>query len=408
MMHLQWVHFIIAHISLAYGQVNIPIYPLTNADKPYFSDPYHVPYQNNQGIYIAGTTHQYLKCNSKLELRCASKIPNDYTSSAALNQSARESGATICSAAGIHPYQSGSKTDSGDTRSWDAVVTLHVQNTSDCDGISGWSIIVHAHPENPNHLDTPPASWIGDKLLIGSFLENVDANYDGKYFRTPNDQLYLIYQKSHEEKSKDKKVDGVVALSLFDPRTITPGASPHWLLLPDPDLNSENYILSNNGKFKLIETGNIRAINNTFIMAYSVGAFFNTSYKIGIAYSDTFLGPYRKVYKKNPGEVWGTPASRKEVWYLLQGDQEVEGWRYVGDEVLAPGVPTVAKIGEDGWVLLFAGFDADDAPVDEKGNLVAHYRRPYYVDLNVNVPRGTKVSEVSDEELGRWITPVHG
>ncbi|KAF7187597.1 hypothetical protein HII31_10936 [Pseudocercospora fuligena] len=320
----------IAHISAAFGQANIPIYPLTDVDKPYFSDPYHVPYQNNQRIYIAGTTHQYLKCDNKLEPQCASKVAIDYSSNSALNQSAREAGATICSAAGIHPYQSGSKTDSGDTRSWDAVVTLHVQNTSDCNGISGWSIIVHAHPEDPNHLDTPPTSWIGDKLLVGSFSENVNANYDGKYFRIPAGQLYLVYQKAHEEKSKDKKVDGVVAHSLSDPKTPSPGAEPQWLLLPDEDLNSENYVLANDGKFKLIETGNILTINNTFIMAYSVGAFFNTSYKLGIAYSDTFLGPYRKVYKKNPDQIWGLRKRRKRFGIFCKGIRKLRGGGMLG------------------------------------------------------------------------------
>ncbi|KAI9695780.1 MAG: hypothetical protein M1820_008453 [Bogoriella megaspora] len=320
-----------------HAQGNIPVYPISDFDKAtYFSDPYHVRYQDTQGIYISGTTHQYLECDASLQPGCASSSANDYRNDQNLNQTAKSSNATICSSAGIHPFQS----VIDGKRSWDAVVTLHVQDNSACDGISGWSVIVHAHPENASAVDLPPTSWIGDKVLVGSFSEDVRANYDGKYFRTPAGQLYLVYQKQNSSKPKR---DGVVAWPMDNPTTKALGSEPHILLLPDEDLNSENYVGSD--QFKLIETGNIRAINNKFLMAYSVGAFNNQSYKMGVAYSDTFLPApgeqYRKVMKNNTHHLWG-PQGQKEVNYLLQADQNVPDWNYVGDQVKAPGVPTVA------------------------------------------------------------------
>ncbi|KAL1862472.1 hypothetical protein Daus18300_008569 [Diaporthe australafricana] len=400
-------------ISVQAQAANISIYPITNVNKAektgYFSDPFHVPYQHNRGIYISGTTHEYLECDKTLESGCASSENNTYITNKALKQVANTSDTTICSYAGIHPFQSGTN----GTRTWDAVVTLHVQNTSSCDGITGWSVIVHAHPKDASEVGVPPTSWVGDKVLVGSFSENVDANYDGKYFQTPAGELYLVYQKQHSE---DPKRDGVFAWPMDDPMTEKPGSEPKVLLLPDDDLNSENYVRGNDS-FKLIETGNIRAINGKFLMAYSVGAFNRQTYKLGVAYSDTFLPAggdgqqqqYRKVMKNNPDQLWGS-RGQKEAYYLLQAEEPHEGWHYVGDRVLAPGVPTVAQIGPDGgWVLMFAGYAHDDAlTADGANTFEASHRRPYFVNLDVNVPVDVSVSEASDEDLQGWITPRHG
>ncbi|KAI0548888.1 hypothetical protein F4679DRAFT_288427 [Xylaria curta] len=401
---LLFIH-LISFALAAKAQANIDIYPITKADKPYFSDPYHVPYEGNRGIYISGTTSDYLECGTFLQPRCASRHANNYTSGEALLKQKGNS-AYICSVAGIHPFESGS----GTSRSWDAAVTLHVQNTSDCDGITGWSVIVHAHPENSSTIDSPPTSWVGDQLLIGSFSTPEDANYDGKYFRTPAGQLYLVYSK---QQSHEPKRDGVAAWPMDDPRTKAPSSNATFLLVPDDDLNSEDYITGKDN-FKLIETGNIRAINGKFVMAYSAGAYFNKTYKAGVAYSDTFLPSqspspqyYRKVMKDNPDHLWGTKS--KEVYYLLQSDQNHTGWRYVGDTVLAPGVPTIAHIGPDnGWVLMFAGYNPDDAPLKPNTTkYVGSHRRPFFINIDVNVPNTTSVEKASDAELQSWIVPIH-
>ncbi|PTB35091.1 uncharacterized protein TrAFT101_010733 [Trichoderma asperellum] len=386
---------------------DITISPVTNADPGaktgHFSDPFHVVYQDAKDLYISGTTHKYLKCNSgDLSAGCASLLKNKYETGSALNQTAHAAGTKICGAAGIHPFQS-------KDRSWDALVTLHVQSKpKKCDGISGWSVIVHARSKNPGPADSPPTSWIGDKVMIGTFSDNVDANYDGKYFETPDGKLYLVYQK---QESKKPKRDGVAAWPMNNPTTLTPGSSPTFLLLPGEELNSENYV-SGKGHFKLIETGNIHAINGKFFMAYSVGAYNRNTYKIGIAYSDTFLPApgqqYRKVMKNNPDHLWDSKR-KKEVYYFLQSEEKHDGWHYIGDQVLAPGVPTVAQIGpNNSWVLLFAGYNPKDAPTkDGTDKYQASHRRPYFTKVNVNIPDNLSVKQATDEQLQRWITPSH-
>ncbi|KAI5456858.1 hypothetical protein BGZ63DRAFT_365497 [Mariannaea sp. PMI_226] len=392
----------------AKAQANIPIYPITKVNEAnktgYFSDPYHVPYE--KGIYISGTTQQYLECATNLKPRCAKAHANKYYNGEELLRQ-KGKGSHICSAAGIHPFQAGS----GANKSWHAAVTLHVQNTPKCDGITGWSVIVHAHSNDSSTVDGPPTSWVGDQLLIGSFSTPEEANYDGKYFQTPAGKLYLLYSK--QLSPKPEKRNGVAAWPMDDPRTKKPSSSPTFLLVPDDDLNSEDYITGNH-TFKLIETGNMRVINGKFVMAYSAGAYFNKTYKAGVAYSDTFLPAqspspqyYRKVKKDNPKHLLGS-SKPKEVYYLLQADQK-HAWHYAGDQVHAPGVPTVARIGHNNsWVLTFAGFDPDDAPFKPNTTkYVGNHRRPYFINLEVEVPDNITVKEASDKELRSWIKPIY-
>lgn len=396
----------------AHAEAKISVQPLTDVEqkhhKGYFSDPYHVPYENESRVYISGTTHKYLECEGGLTLKCAepSNITwNNYTTD--LAQEMDKAKIQVCGVAGIHPFQ----TVLNGKKSWDAAVTLHVQEQSkNCSGLSGWSVIIHAYPDSST-MDTPPDSWTGDKVLVGSFYENVDANYDGKYFQTPEGKLYLIYQKQIQE--PPMKRDGVFAWPMNDPTT-NATVNATLLLAPDEGLNSENYHSHSNDSFKLIETGNIRAVNGKFLMAYSVGAYNRPTYKLAIAYSDTFLPDhgqqYRKVMRENPDELWGS-KKEKEVYYLLQADQKHKKWHYVAAQVLSPGVPTVAKIGSksgNSWVLTFAGYKPKDNGGNGTDTYDASRRRPFFIDLDVNVPSNVSVKEASDEDLQGWISPSHG
>jgi hypothetical protein len=174
----------------------------------------------------------------------------------------------VCGVAGIHPFQ----TISGNDNSWDAAVTPHVQeNETVCDGLKGWSVIVHASPA-VSTVNTPPLAWTGDKVLIGTFTDKADANYDGKYYRTPEGRLFPIYEKNLHP--KPMKRDGVVAWPMKDFVTPAhPNQNATILIAPDEGLNSENYHNHSDDSFKLIENGNIRPINKKFLMAYSVAAY---------------------------------------------------------------------------------------------------------------------------------------
>lgn len=93
--------------------------PISRVSNGYFSDPYHVPYQQASKLHIAGTTHEYLVCdNGDLTAGCAHSQPNDFRNGS-LGQAATNANVQICGAAGIHPFQS-------NDGSWDALVTLHV------------------------------------------------------------------------------------------------------------------------------------------------------------------------------------------------------------------------------------------------------------------------------------------
>lgn len=415
-MILLYLTVLLAFALGIHAQANITINPITDVDVDhhlgYFSDPYHVPYQNETRVYLSGTTHKYLECDGGLTPKCAKLKQNDdiqWNVTTELQGQLDKNKVQVCGVAGIHPFQ----TVSGDNKSWDAAVTLHVQeNNTVCEGLKGWSVIVHASPKDLTVVDTPPLSWIGDKVLIGNFTDKADANYDGKYFRTPEGKLFLIYEKNLHP--KPMKRDGVVAWPMKNFTTpADPNQDPTVLIAPTEGLNSENYHNHSDEAFKLVENGNIRAINGKFLMAYSVAAYNRPTYKIGIAYSDTFLPGaegYRKVRKENPHQLWGS-TQEKEVYYLLQADAQQDGWHWVGNQIRAPGVATVAKIGGaagDSWVLTFHGYEVGDTGGNGTLDYVGKHRRPFFIDVDVNIPTDLSVKDASDQDLQGWITPKHG
>lgn len=362
----------------------------------YFSDPYHVPYVGNDPQTFFGTKPKYLYCaGTNVSPNCAQE--GDVTvDTSILDAQAAQQGATIANTAGLHPYLL------NDNTTWIMALTLHMTNGAG----DTWSVIAHASPNPPVSGGAPPTSWQADNLLVGSFANSgTDANYDGKYYQDDN-QLYLIYQK---ELTTNPHRDGVVAQAMNDPTT--PASSdPATMLAPnsvDDPLMSEWYYPNGhtgNLNFKLIETGNIRKINGKYVMAYSVGAFNRTTYKLAVAWSDTFLGPYTKVTEENPNSVWGTNGP--EVLYLLQSEQT--DWpNYIGNQVLSPGVPTIAQIGpgtdNTNWVVLFAGYDTSET--ETNGTYNAAHRRTRYVKLDFNVPPiGVTVAGTTNEQRKGWLT----
>ncbi len=99
---------------------------------------------------------------------------------------------------------------------------------------------------------------------------------------------------------------------------------------------------------------------------------------------------YKRAQKIDVAGVWGAP-NHAEVAYLLQAEQPQ--WpNYVASQVLSPGVPSVVADTSGNYHLFFAGYDPSDvlspAPADGYSGKL---RRPYYVDLKVNIPGGTTV-----------------
>jgi len=234
------------------------------------------------------------------------------------------------------------------------------------------------------------------------------ANYAGKYFEDGG-QLYLVYAK---RVSAALPNNGIVAQRMLSP--VQPAASgPVTLLAPsvvNGGYNSEYFVEFHPkpGSFKLTETGNVTRVGNKYVMAYSTGAYNRPDYKIGIAWSDTFLPrsdqTYTKVLKVDTAGAWGV-AGHDEVEYLLQS--QVRAWpHYVRDQVIAPGVPSILQDNAGSWELFFAGYAPGDAPVSARtGNFDATHRRPYFIPINIDIPPGASVSSTSPFALENWLTP---
>jgi hypothetical protein len=199
--------------------------------------------------------------------------------------------------------------------------------------------------------------------------------------------------------------DGVVAQLMTS--ATQPSSDDPTVLLP-PETNSDGgynsellECQSDTDHFKLIETGNIAVVAGKYVMAYSTGSYNTPCYKAGIAWSDSLLGPYKKVLQSDPNNVWQNPAPEPEVLYLLQALQPA--WpNYVKATVQGPGVPSLVQYPAGTWNLYFAGYDPS-VPVNA-GVYDAQLRQPYVLRLHVAIPAGATVAATSNEGLSSWIT----
>ena len=384
------------------AQSPIDIEPLTTpaAQPPsgYFVDPYPVhlaSFVGTNGLqFFSGTTRGILACPAMIEANCQNVSPIT-VATGALAQQAEAEGSKLTTFDNSNIYQN-------ETGTLHMAVTYYVTNPK-FPNTGNWTVIVHAHPVNPQL----PVNWVADTLLVGSFSEPAKANNDGKYF-VDNGTTYLVYSKNLS--GPPATHDGIVAQRMTS-FTQTDGSEPTVLLQPDDTnggFNSE-YFFDNhtNNSFKLVETGNITKIDGKYAMAYSTGAYNETDYKAGIAWSDTFLpapgSGYKRALKLDTAGAWGQP-NHDEVQYILQA--QIKDWpNYVGGQVQAPGVPSIVQDSSGDYRFFFAGYAPSVAP-QSNGLFDGNYRQPYYVRLNVNIPEGATVAGTTNEELTGWITPV--
>ncbi|MGQ4512400.1 hypothetical protein [Streptomyces sp. DW26H14] len=369
----------------------------------YYSDPYPIHTAPSDhaadGVYFSGTTKWLLHCATGASAHCTPAGKVTVTVGQALRRAASGYGSrtTVTDNANIYQLDSGA---------WQMAATMYVKNPRFPDA-APWTVVVHAHASRAPHGSggPVPTAWVADSLLAGSFLRPDKADYDGKYVED-NGTLYLVYSK---RLSDSPTRDGVVAQ-----RMVSPGrpadSGPAVLLAPENangGYDSELFFGTDQSKrFELIETGNITKIDGKYVMAYSTGAYNESDYKSGLAWSDTLIPPkgsvYRRSLMKDGAQVWGGKPGGQEVHYLLQSQRR--NWPdYVGDRVIAPGVPSVVE-SRGAWYLYFAGYLPSDAPKVSGGRLDASHRRPYVMPLSVHVPKDTSVRAASDADLARWIT----
>jgi hypothetical protein len=366
----------------------------------YFPDPLPIHFTGgvnpSSGQWFSGSNQTLLNCAGTITPGCfaTSSITVDYSLFAT---QATSVGSTVGSVGNNNIYQDNSG-------NWQMATTLHVTNPADA-SFGQWNVIAHAHPTN--NASPVPTAWAADTILVGSLATPQKANYDGKYFQDSGN-LYLLYSMAIT--TTPALHDGVVA-QLMVSATQLSSSQPVVLIEPDTTnggFNSEYFFgLNPSAPFKLVETGNPAMIGDKYALAYSTGDYQETDYKAGVAWSDTFIPAagttYQKVLKVDTAGVWGT-AGNTEVQYLLQAQES--GWpNYVAAQVLAPGVPSF--VNDNGvWYMYFAGYSPSDAPTIANGDFDPSHRRPYFVQLNINIPAGATAAGTSGYNLAGWMTPA--
>ncbi len=387
----------------------IVVEPMTtvnvSAKTGYFSDPFPVqPWLSKVSASasqsFSGTTQALMTCTGSIQAGCfqATPVSVNYSS---LQGQANAVGATIESNENNSIFQD----QSG---AWQMSTVLVVAKTAN-PSAGSWNVIAHATPASSG--SGIPTQWTCDAVLEGSFAQSAPGNYGAKYFEDSGN-LYLVYV-AHVE-SQPFSENGIVAQQMTSPKL--PAASSPVVLLKPTDtnggFNSEySQVDYSSDTFKLIETGNITVVDGIYVMAYSVGYYNEPDYKAGLAFSDTFLPSagsyYQKILKTDTAGVWGQ-AGNPEVQYILQSQQSA--WpNYVAAQVLAPGVPSVEQDASGNWRLFFAGYAPSDAPTSPSqgaGHYDGSHRRPFFINLQVNIPSGSTVAGTTNEELANWIMPA--
>ena len=378
------------------------IHPLTQinsaANTGYFEDPLPIHLAQTAGSYlpsISGTTAEVLSCTT-LAVSCYTSSTLSVTTGAGL-KGQLPANVTIGGYQNNNVYQD-------NAGNWQMATTVTVNNVAANPNGLPWNVILHASPVSGSATSSTgiPLTWSSDTLLVGSLTNRVDANYDGKFIED-NGNLYLIYSKNLQTSPTTQ--DGIVA-QLMVSATQLSSSSPTPLLVPennsDGGYNSELFdCQSSTDQFKLIETGNISVVDGKYAMAYSSGSYETPCYKVGIAWSDTLLGPYKKVLQQDTNNVWKNPSPEQEVVYLIQALQSA--WpNYVESTVQGPGVPSLVQYPAGTWYLYFAGYDPS-VPLNS-GMFNPKLRQPYALRLNVVVPSGTTVASTDNTALVSWIT----
>jgi len=378
------------------------IHPLTQMDATaktgYFVDPLPIHLALASGSYIppiAGTTHQVLNCTT-LAPECYGPSSLTITTGPTLT-SQLPSDTTLNGYQNNNIYQD-------NAGNWQMATTVSVKSQSANPNGLPWNLILHASPAAGSATSPAgvPLSWVSNALLIGSLTARADANYDGKYIEDSGN-LYLIYSKRLANATTAQ--DGIVAQLMTSAQQVD-SSDPVNLLSPennsDGGYKSELFNCSSNtDQFKLIETGNIAVVNGKYAMAYSTGSYETPCYKVGIAWSDSLLSPYKKILKQDESNIWQNPAAEPEVLYLIQAQQSA--WpNDVNSTVQGPGVPSLVQYPDSTWYLYFAGYDPS-VPLNA-GMFDPKLRQPYFMRLNVSIPVNATVAGTANTDLAGWIS----
>lgn len=325
---------------------------IASSSSPYFPDPYPVYRAGGDTSVpdphvVFGTKPAMLTCPGRIEPGCYTSHPITIQLDRSITDQLHAAGTTAVTTFNHNPFRDSSG-------HWQMALTATVRPAaSDPKHSDSWSVVLHAHPADA--ASPAPTAWTADAVLVGSLAHDARANYDGKYFED-HGVLYLLYSR---RLSDDPAHDGVVAQRMTT--ATTPARSvPVVLLAPKTGAGFTSERFAENkpkDRFKLVETGNVTKVGDHYVMAYSTGAFDESDYKTGIAWSNTFLPSagttYRKVVVPDAGNVWHNPSGH-DVRYLLQS-QKPDWPDYVGSTVQAPGVPSLVEDGGH-WFVIFAGY----------------------------------------------------
>ncbi|MBE7187013.1 hypothetical protein [Jatrophihabitans endophyticus] len=289
---------------------------------------------------------------------------------------------------------------SGNSTKWYLTPSVKVAHKKAGCKDNSWGVVLLFKPDtgkaHQGDNAVPYHYWVWTKkTLLGSLTHpNHNAGYAAHLERSGS-TVALIYAE-----------DNGCRIGLYaervDPATMKPNTSSKTELLSpgisgNRDLNSEIVHSDRHGcKLYKVETGYIKKINGTYVMGYSVGSYNGIEYKIGLAYSKTFLGHYQKAVRHVTNGAWG--SEKTEVNYVVQSEKPK--WCHYETTAWGPGVPSLVPYNHK-WYMYFA---AHPGAKPKNGTFSASTRTPFDVPLTVKKKFGS-LSKANRFHRQTWIEP---
>lgn len=373
----------------------------------YYPDPYPIHTKRGWGRDLpvfSGMRKRLLKqCDAGKSIKCHSRPKLTVTFSKRLENKVPDVRKCRQKMKAFHPFQS-----NGKHPRWH--MAMAVKFTVACDSNKGQNVAFHARPRRKSDAtgNRVPRKWVIDRRLVGHWRHSKQkAGYNPRYYYdNPTGRLFLIYIRGI--RNTDPAQFKIVARRMKNFTTKLRGGQPRTMLSPGVKgraIASERYRRGHSGP-RLVETANIRRIRGRYVLVYSTGSYKSDHYKIGLAYSDTFLPKrghqYRKVVYKDRAGIWGH-KNAPEVSYLLQAQKQKAA--HFTRQVKGPGVGSIVSAKRN-WYLFFAGYRRGEPAHD--GLYASSHRTPFSVQLRVRVrPKDRKhpLHSISNRQLRRWIVP---
>jgi hypothetical protein len=232
----------------------------------------------------------------------------------------------------------------------------------------------------------PVTKWYYNRIIVPavSYDSNVVVDSADTYFIT-NKQFGPTPPTAWPH-----SYNSIIAQRMKDAAHLDEQSAPVVLLEPGKWISE---FRDGAGSMKIVESVHVHKLGSYWALVYAVGDYDEANYKIGIAYSKSFLGPYKRAVAPDPKGVWpgDNATNNTEVSYVLQ--TEKPAWQNCAvDSLNGPGIGNIVQLVNGSTLLIFHARRRGVTHLGGNGRYV------WAIKINVAIDESKPMSQ--------WIVPV--